>query len=58
MPGRLIIDGNAVYEIDEDCVNYQQGKKVSSQCLKGRNGRKKDMTCLQKEAGKAGNEKK
>lgn len=33
MPGRLIIDGNAVYEIDEDCMKCQRGRRISSQNL-------------------------
>ena len=28
MATRLIIDGNAVYEIDEDCKEYQQRRNV------------------------------
>ncbi len=27
MPGRLIIDGNAVYEIDEECMEYMNGRR-------------------------------
>ncbi len=25
--GRLIIDGNSVYEIDEECIRKREGKK-------------------------------
>lgn len=27
MATRLIIDGNAVYEIDEDCLEYKRGNR-------------------------------
>ncbi len=27
MPGRLIIEGNSVYEIDEECLERQKAKK-------------------------------
>ncbi len=27
MKGRLIIDGNAVYEIDEECMEFQKERK-------------------------------
>ncbi len=36
MSGRLIIDGNAVYEIDEDCMQYRMGGKLSGQNLCGK----------------------
>ncbi len=28
MPGRLIIDGNSVYEIDEECMERQKKKQT------------------------------
>ncbi len=31
MPGRLIIDGNSVYEIDEECMERQKEKKNGGQ---------------------------
>lgn len=34
MSTRLIIDGNAVYEIDEDCLEYQKKKP---KCRDGKN---------------------
>ncbi len=42
MPGRLIIDGNAVYEIDEDCTKYQRGRKMPMQNLQNNH-----MVCSQ-----------
>lgn len=35
MSERLIIDGNAVYEIDEDCLHQQEAKR------KGRGGQRR-----------------
>lgn len=33
---KLIIEGNAVYEIDEECLKQRQGRKRTG--TKGRNG--------------------
>lgn len=30
MATKLIIDGNAVYEIDEDCLEYKRGSRRKS----------------------------
>lgn len=53
MSGRLIIDGNAVYEVDEDCMKYQRGKRMAP----SRNLRENETVCSQtsaKKGGKAG----
>lgn len=31
MPGRLIIDGNSVYEIDEECMERQKERNTGRQ---------------------------
>lgn len=33
MKGKLIIDGNAIYEIDEECMNYLKNKKTTKNDL-------------------------
>lgn len=35
MSERLVIDGNAVYEIDEDCMKQQEAKRRSRQHRRG-----------------------
>lgn len=36
MSQRLIIDGNAVYEIDEDCMRQQEEKRRQGRQCRGR----------------------
>lgn len=50
MSERLIIDGNAVYEIDEDCLRQQEARR------RGRNGQRRGRGEWQmcQEKGKAG----
>lgn len=43
MPGRLVIDGNAVYEIDEECLRRQRkswGKVYAVETERERNSEK------------------
>lgn len=54
MPTRLIIDGNAVYEIDEDCLECQKGKKNFREGKNAGSCRKREK----KEEEKAGPENK
>ena len=35
MSERLIIDGNAVYEIDEDCVRQQEARRQMGRSRRG-----------------------
>ena len=39
MPSRLIIDGNAVYEIDEDCMKKQGDRRKREKLIVHRNHR-------------------
>ena len=42
MATRLIIDGNAVYEIDEDCLKNRQKKENGRQEAGGGEGKRKN----------------
>ncbi len=41
MATRLVIDGNAVYEIDEDCLNNRQKKMGSGPMVRKQETQKK-----------------
>lgn len=54
MPGRIVIDGNAFYEIDEECMKKKQESSLNrkmggNSSGVGRNGTKKDQPQRQKE---------
>ena len=54
MATKLIIDGNAVYEIDEDCLEYRQKslrnqKNAVPKNSNGRSYRNKNGTNIQKD---------
>ena len=53
MSERLIIDGNAVYEIDEDCLRQQEARR------RGRGGQRRGRGEWQmcQEKGKAGEDR-
>ena len=36
--GRLIIDGNSVYELDEECIRRKEQKNKEHNAQRGRNG--------------------
>lgn len=53
MATRLIIDGNAVYEIDEDCQEYQRKRSKyqgRGRCRECGGGLRKEETDRKKEA--------
>ena len=39
MEGRLVVDGNAVYEIDEECIKKKQEEKEGKKNDKGEKGK-------------------
>ncbi len=39
MEGRLVVDGNAVYEIDEECLKKKQEEKEGKKSDKGEKGK-------------------
>lgn len=45
MSERLIIDGNAVYEIDEDCMRQQEARKQMGRPRRGMGERQPCREC-------------